>query len=117
MKEKIAYVFTNGISAELVVLINEKFDDYVDTEYLNWRVLNEVLLPNKLTEFYSTREQLEKYDCPVDEDGYFIEMISVFDNSGNEYFLDDEKLVIKNATKQDLASWNSLYWCEIIELD
>ena len=115
--EKIAYVFTNGISAELVVLINEKFEGYVDTEYLNNRVFSEVLLPNKLTRYYATYEELEKNNYPVDEDGYFIDMISVFDDNGNEYFLDDEKLIIKNATQKDLQSWNSLYWCEIVEFD
>ena len=115
--EKIAYVFTNGVSAELVVLINEKFEGYVDTEYLNDRVFNEVLLPNKLTRYYATYEELEKNNCPTDENGYFIDMISVFDDNGNEYFLDDEKLIIEIATKKDLQSWNSLYWCEIVELD
>ena len=37
--EKLAYVFTNGIYAKLVVLFNNPIEE-VDTEALNERVLN-----------------------------------------------------------------------------
>ena len=48
---KLAYVFTNGLYANLVILFNNNTDE-IDTETLNERVLNEVLLPNEWDSYY-----------------------------------------------------------------
>ncbi len=114
--EKLAYVFTNGLYAELVVLFNKNVEEEC-TEVLNERVLNEVLLPNEWDKFYFTKEECEKNEEEKDEDGYYIYMTNVYSNDSKEYFFDSENLIIKNATKEDVKNWEELYWCTIIELD
>lgn len=114
--EKLAYVFTNGLYANLVVLFKNEVVD-VDTEMLNERVLNEVLIPGGYDNIYSTTEELERNDWAKDEDGYFYGMVSVYANDNKEYFLFEENLIVKYATVDEIKSWNDLYWCSIVELD
>lgn len=117
--EKLAYVFTNGVSAELVVLFNEPMDE-ADIECANERVLNEVLIPNDLKSFYFTPEYLSKSGYEQDEDGYFKEMIKVYANDNKEYYLDEDFLIIKYVTEENMitySDWERLGWCRIIELD
>lgn len=114
--KKLAYIFTNGISARLVVLFKNEVAD-VDTETLNERVLNEVLLPNEWDDIYSTQEELEKNRWEKDEEGYFEYMVSVFGNDDREYFLFEENLIIKYASDEEIKAWENLYWTTIVELD
>lgn len=113
---KLAYVFTNGLTSELVILFKNEVDE-IDTETLNERVLNEVLLPNDWSRFCSTSEELEKHDWEKDEEGYFVDMVSVYGNDNKEYFFFEDNLLIKYANEEDLKAWKSLYWTTIIELD
>lgn len=114
--EKLAYIFTNGISANLVVLFNQTIED-VDTETLNEKVLNEVLLPNEYNNCYCTVEELEKYGWSKDEEGYYNGMISVYANDNKEYFFNEDNLIVKYVSNEEINSYCSLYWCAIVELN
>ena len=113
--EKLAYVFTNGIYAKLVVLFNNPIEE-VDTEALNERVLNEVLLPNGWNKCYCTHEDLERQQWEKDEDGFYDEMTSVYGNDNREYFFYEENLIIKYASEKEIQAW-AQDWVTIVELD
>lgn len=113
--EKLAYIFTNGLYAKLVVLMDHK-NEYVDTEYLNEKVLNDVLLPYGFNGCYYTENQLERDNWELDEEGYFYGMLDVYDKNNNKYFLYDDNLIIKFVTDQEIQSWLNNY-VTIVELD